>query len=215
MSKSATVETFVLAETTKEVPITQHAARVDGRSIRRGIEAWFNGGVLETSTQGEIYTRLIAAQTQLGWRQIFSGRFSLIWAELQQDHLSRVTDDQNAGLEWTVKIITFIWEEWHELWTSRNGEIHGHDYTTRQRAREKIAEARLTAIYEQRQDMRPAERELLYDNVQEHMRERSTNQVLDWLSVYTPTFRYSIAEARRAAITGVRSIRDYFQPADA
>ena len=66
---------------------------------------------------------LIDAQTRIGWRQLFNGRFCQHWADLQNTHLYHIRHHlptkNNYGQKWQVAIITVLWEEWHNLWVMK------------------------------------------------------------------------------------------------
>jgi hypothetical protein len=74
---------------------------------------------------------LIRQQNNIGWCQLFHGRFSTEWSRLQGDYYYRTRDDrpgQNykfTGDGWQVSIITFLWKQWRVLWKQRNQDVHG------------------------------------------------------------------------------------------
>ena len=59
---------------------------------------------------------LIQQQNRIGWRYIFNGRSSGRWAEIQEEHYSRMDQSirtkQMTGQHWQINIIGEIWEAW-------------------------------------------------------------------------------------------------------
>lgn len=193
--------------------------------LLNGLDTWFQGGhQLEGDQFSPKFHRLIRQQNQIGWRQLFSGRLSREWAGLQDDYIflsrARQRDQPNStslvsrrytGDTWCTAIITEIWAQWLQVWTLRNADIHGHDQRTRAIQREKVLNARLQAIYQQRFQMEPRVQDLLYDTIEEHSRQ-SSNSIQNWLAVHEATITASIRHAKRRAIHGMQSIRSYFAP---
>jgi hypothetical protein len=54
---------------------------------------------------------LLHEQTQLGWRQIFNGRWSQKWAFLQDQYLREIgsKDPKYTGTTWLTAMITAVW----------------------------------------------------------------------------------------------------------
>jgi len=180
-----------------------------------GITAWFDGRQdLDSTIFPSSYHRLIIQQNSIGWRQLFNGRLSLEWSRLQGDYLftSRLATRSRTGKLWTTTVITCLWKQWQEVWTLRNEAVHGHDETTRRLILRKKAEWQVRQIYDNRDLYLPNDRDVLFDNVDEHLEKSSTTALLNWYSTYQPMFAHSIREAKKRAIQGVRSIRSYFQP---
>ncbi|KAI2494428.1 hypothetical protein MHU86_20111 [Fragilaria crotonensis] len=116
---------------------------------------------------------LLATQNSIGWRQLFNGRFSQQWADLQNNHLFRnrhhLPTKNPTGHKWQVAIITVIWEQWYALWKMRNEDVHGKDEATRIIAERREVTRRLSAIYDQRQHMEPSAQSLLYPDIRNHL----------------------------------------------
>ena len=116
---------------------------------------------------------LIRAQTQIGWRQLFNGRFCLQWGEIQNSHLYRFRNDlptkNNLGQKWQVTIITLIWEQWYDLWKIRNADVHGTDDAARAIAERREVTQGLASIYSQRNHMEQSFQALLFPDLQSHL----------------------------------------------
>ena len=158
---------------------------------------------------------LIRAQTSIGWRQLFNGRFCQHWGDIQNSHLYRIRNDlptkNNSGQKWQVTIITLIWEQWYDLWKLRNEDVHGKDDAARAIAEKREVTRRLAAIYSQRNHMEPSFQALLFPDIQTHL-EQPTWVIQNWLTIRAPGFLSSIRAVKTKAIQNVRSIRSYFAP---
>ena len=158
---------------------------------------------------------LIEAQTRIGWRQLFNGRFCKQWSEIQNVHLNHIRQHlptkNNTGHKWQVAIITVIWEEWHDLWKMRNADVHGKDEATRAIAEKREVSRRLSMIYEKRNHMEPSAQALLFPDIRTHL-EQPPWVIQNWITINGPVFVASLRNVKTRAIQNVRSIRSYFAP---
>lgn len=158
---------------------------------------------------------LIRQRNNIGWRQLFQGRFSVEWSRLQSDYYFRTRDErpgQNhkfAGDGWQVRIITLLWKHWRELWKQRNQDVHGHDAASIAQAEQREVKQRLEQIYSLRMHMEPSAQSLLCRDIHQHLQQPAW-VVKNWLNINTPVIQASIRRAKQQAIRGVRSIRTYF-----
>ena len=81
--------------------------------------------------------RVIFQQNAIGWHQLFFGRFSVAWGEVQDDYYATTINSKESkrrsGAQWQKAIIGELWSQWFILWEMRNGDQHGSTETTRQR----------------------------------------------------------------------------------
>jgi exonuclease III len=161
--------------------------------------------------------QLILQQTEIGWRQMFNGRFSILWSVIQNGYLYRTQADRKGvarkltGEKWQTYLITHIWEQWQELWKMRNESLHGKDAAAQAIAEAREVKRRLVEIYDLRGHMEPSVQDLLCTDIHQHL-QKPTWATSNWLNIHTPLFRESIRRAKARAIQGVRSIRRYFNP---
>ena len=75
------------------------------------------------------YHALIAGQHQIGWDQLYQGRWDQDWIRLQQQYMSpqaESTTTQEAQA-WLIGLGRLLINQWLELWTLRNEQRHGSD----------------------------------------------------------------------------------------
>jgi hypothetical protein len=72
--------------------------------------------------------RLRQEQTMLGWSQLFRGRLSCKWVEIQQSFLLTLVVDRRyfTGKLWVRKLISLLWKFNRSLWDARNLDRHNH-----------------------------------------------------------------------------------------
>jgi hypothetical protein len=108
-------------------------------------------------------------------------------------------------------LIRTIWKAWMKLWQLRNEELHGRDETTRTRSERREIERELREVYARRHHLEPRVQGLLFRDEHEHT-QRPTWITRNWLNVNGPILRDSMRRAKARALSGVRSIRSYFEP---
>ena len=189
--------------------------------LLEAVRQWLYPGPVshDTFPQGGNYALelrpLIHAQTRIGWRHLFNGRFCQQWADIQNTHLYNIrhhlTTKNNSGQKWQVVIISVLWEEWHNLWVMRNADVHGKDEATRALAEKREVHRKLASIYDQRNHMEPSAQALLFPDIRTHMQQPSW-VIQTCLTIKGPTFIQSLRNVKTKAIQNVRSIREYYAP---
>jgi hypothetical protein len=162
---------------------------------------------------------LIRQQSQIGWSQIIYGGLSQQWGILQARYDSGDLHDMahpsrlktGAHGQWTVGLITLIWESWMGVWELRNSDLHGHNATARRQTETLEDTRQLQEVYARRHLMEPSVQSLLMESVELHQ-EKPIHVTKNWLRINSELFKTSIQRAQRLALMGVRSIRTYFGP---
>ena len=156
--------------------------------------------------------RLIQQQNAIGWRHIFRGRFASEWQRIQNDYYfrhKRKTTYKRTGEIWQKAFVLVIWDLWFELWTLRNGEIHGTTSQTRLGAERREIDRQLTELYAERPFMDPQVEVMLAEDQATHM-QRPLGMTKNWLAMAGPVIRRNVKRIRKASVQGVRSLRSYF-----
>jgi hypothetical protein len=182
-----------------------------------GVSGWLNSNEDTFNLDPEPYhqdmRQLISQQNKIGWKQLFLGRFSWKWSDMQDDFYAARREPGKmkrlTGQRWQTTMIGVLWDQWYLVWTLRNGDLHGATETAKTRAIANEVRRDLSDLYDQRNQMEPNVQELLYDTLEEHL-EQPTWVTKNWLAMNSTTMRASIKRARKKAITGVRSLRQYF-----
>jgi hypothetical protein len=158
--------------------------------------------------------RLIHQQNEIGWRQLFNGRFSGEWVRLQDDYYynhRRHTKYRRTGAQWQQRLITLIWSQWRQLWSLRNNDVHGNTAREKTAAEHTTMARQLSAIYDRRQHLEGPVQRLLHEDINIHL-QRPLRVTQNWLAMTAPLIRDSLRRTRDQSRQGVRSIRSYFRP---
>jgi hypothetical protein len=141
------------------------------------------------------------------------GRFSTDWGEIQDVHyatmLNTKGNKQHTGQRWQTAIIGELWNQWFTLWDMRNSDLHGATESSRARAEREEVERSLREIYDMREQMEPSVQQLLCQDITNHFAKPLWFNK-NWLAIQGPLVRQSVKNAKKKAIQGVRSIRQYF-----
>jgi hypothetical protein len=84
---------------------------------------WIHGLPFPTHQYPPDWQELINSQSQIGWKQLLLGRFSVKWLEYQAQHLqiNKIPfTNSNHGPLWLNTLIIRIWNHCYGLWESRN-----------------------------------------------------------------------------------------------
>ena len=156
---------------------------------------------------------IIHTQDRIGRRQLFNGRFSTSWGDVQDTycfHQRRTLPvKKKTGKKWQTALTHEIWENWFELWKLRNSGVHGRDAATKAAAERRDLSRQLVEIYDMQNHMKPSAQALLCTSIREHL-EKPPSVIQKWISIYAPVFRTSVKRVKKNAKQGVRSIRTYF-----
>ena len=159
--------------------------------------------------------QLIAKQNAIGWQHILLGRFCTDWSKIQEAHYATMINTkegkQRSGQRWQHSIIGKVWTQWFILWEMRNQDLHGANESTKARAEREENERTLRDIYDMRAQMEPSVQQLLCQDIATHF-EKPLWYNKNWLAIHGPLVKQSIKRAKKKAIQGVRSIRQYFTP---
>ena len=160
-----------------------------------------------------IMTRLIVRQNGIGWKHILLGRFSTDWSEIQDDQyasmLNTKGNKRRTGQRWQTAIIGELWNQWFMLWEMRNSDLHGATESSRARAEREEVERSFREIYDMREQMEPSVQQLLCQDITNHFAKPLWFNK-NWIAIHGPLVRKSVKTAKKKAIQGVRSIRQYF-----
>ena len=158
----------------------------------RALKAMIEGEDVETIVVPEGLEALAAAQSAIGWKELFKGRLSNQWAKYQQQHLGRF-DRKKNGQTWTIKVAQTILEGWLDLWKSRNADRHGRDAQTRAQVQREQALRELELLYGYR-DLVLARHEWILAAPLDHRKNLKTSQLRAFINNYKPILEESYNE---------------------
>lgn len=161
--------------------------------------------------------RLIKQQNALGWQQLFLGRFSNEWSDLQDTfyaqkaaenaHTKKKTTKQ-TGHRWQVAMIGLLWEQWWVVWESRNKDLHGADERSRAQAETRELQRKLRELYDLKAQLSTAVQDLMYEEVTEHY-DRPNWVNKNWIAIHEPVIKADLKRVATRIRAGTRSIRKF------
>eukprot|EP00957_Ditylum_brightwellii_P019789 1492752-Ditylum_brightwellii.AAC.1 len=99
------------------------------QTLQLGIKTLLGDNTNAAPAHPEVYK----AQLSLNFMSLFDSIIHHDWAELQYDHLhdKKLWTPQSNGTQWSVQVITFLWDTFLDLWATRNEVVHGSDEKAR------------------------------------------------------------------------------------
>lgn len=171
--------------------------------LRDGLTRWLNGlPEIEHDQYPANYHILIQSQNNIGWSHLFRARWSIHWQRLHREYGARTHLDKKEadGLAWVRKLGSKLLQHWFELWDVRNKERHGKDAEEQKAKRLMVLRSQLTELYEWRPLTMPSDRHMYYPTVEHHLNAHpNLDQIEDWIGVWTPALKASMAQARTVA----------------
>mmetsp|Transcript_21929 Transcript_21929/g.33170 ORF Transcript_21929/g.33170 Transcript_21929/m.33170 type:complete len:130 (-) Transcript_21929:296-685(-) len=75
-----------------------------------GIKSWRKNESVDPTKYPTKYQNLITEHNSIGRKQIFNGRWSKQWGQIQQEHYRANQDKKKTGSGWAKKLLLIIWE---------------------------------------------------------------------------------------------------------
>eukprot|EP00980_Cylindrotheca_fusiformis_P025732 scaffold14551_cov112-Cylindrotheca_fusiformis.AAC.1 len=167
---------------------------------------------------------LIREQNLIGWRHLFRGRASRLWAVLQQEEYSMRLDNNRAitGSSWLVEVLCLLQTQVLSLWRQRNEVVFSSSSAESLPIRRDRVLRELRMIHSHRQSYRPGDVQFLMtpdasqeeDKFQHLLATKGVGSLEGWVARFTPFFKESIQKAKLlpSAVKLTPSIRSIFQP---
>ena len=154
------------------------------------------------------------------FRQWFRGRVSSEWADCIDSHLrtAGVKTKQASGALWVKKMITVLWKQFFALWHDRNEFVHGRESTVRQSQVRQTLKVQLLDLHSKREEMLQRDHDILLGEdtssdlteVDKFVEEAPAFKIANWIASRGPIIRKSVATAKKASISNVRTLTSFF-----
>jgi hypothetical protein len=157
-------------------------------------------------------TRLRQEHTLIGWSQLFHGRFTTKWAEIQQSFLLTLVVDRRyfTGDLWLRKLISLLWKFNRSLWNARNLDRHGHTPLENQAIQRNRFQSSLHALYDSSPLMLATDRDIFHLSAESRLQDHHPAKIALWISRAKPIVAVSIQDATNAIKQTVQSIAGFF-----
>lgn len=163
------------------------------------------------------YHQLIASQNQIGWIQLYRGKWSKEWAIAHANYARHCEwDSENSdGSAWVQNCGHYLLERWKVLWALRNTERHGKDEQEKKNNLQNSLLPQLEHYYRLAQTVIQADKILLfpYQDAATHLaKTQNLEQLQEWILDNLPRAEASASQARRHSRNGTQDIRTWFPP---
>ncbi len=120
----------------------------------------------------------------------------------QEFTLKNVTD----GPTWASKLIVFMWEQSHLLWTLRNQQAHETEENSLAR---RDLEAQVSKLYAQRSTIHPTKQRLLFPTTESDVKKYHTKALIQWIDNTTKSLT-AVQHKYKGTFQGMNRITTYF-----
>jgi hypothetical protein len=155
----------------------------------------------------------IENQTRIGWRHLIRGWIDKGWQKFQEKYLSdKFPNDKcllDAGKDWSLKLIEFLWHEGHKLWTDRCDKVHKKLKQTETAQQRRTANAKVTALYKQAEDVGYYDRHKLFGLTLKTKLRESAKSLQQWVVRATPAIKQASREHSQRTIRNTQDIRGF------
>jgi hypothetical protein len=175
-------------------------------------EIFGNPPAFANHNDDEELTQLRMEQTRLGWGQLFRGRFSCKWAEIQQQFLRNLVVDHRyfTGDLWVRKLINLFWHFNRRLWDARNLDKHGHTPIQNQAIRRDRLQASVHELYNSSSKMLAADRDIFDLPADDRLRDHEPARIENWIREAKPIVAISIRDATKKIKRTFQSVAAFF-----
>ena len=135
------------------------------------------------------YSNLLSRQANVGWFQLFLGRFTWDWVYLQDSFVRHhsLHPTKFSGRQLVSGSIKILWQHVHDLWLRRNLDCHGRDSASRESAALAQAQREVAHLYTLRSFIPLSDRFMFYPSLTDHFRQEPRSyQLRTWLNTWRP-----------------------------
>jgi hypothetical protein len=159
----------------------------------------------------ERYRNLILSQSQIGWDQVYRGRWSTEWAAMHTAYAQRDSNQPKiSGQHWVRSIGRCLIDRWLTLWKLRNEQRHGADEDNQRRIRKRTITTELQELYTYRDKVCPIDRSIFHVSVEDHLEQHQSMDTLEsWITTNRSAIKASAEQAFRLGIRHNRLIHEY------
>ena len=129
-------------------------------------------------------------QEQIGWPEIFRGRFSTAWRVHQEAYLGDRSTEKVNGQTWLTALAEFFLDQWLDMWKERNNDRHGHDHQSREAAAKRQAITEMEMLY-QHKDSVPPHLHWIFKTPLDQMKQKRTHVLRAWISNFGSVLKQS------------------------
>ena len=177
------------------------------------ITDWLDNGTVNAHKYPDKFHKAIHSQSHIGWRQVFMGRLSQEWEQLQGNTKLKTGKTRTAFL-WGASVVEVTLQYTIELWEQRNSDVHGHTATEQT---QKLLERHRTTIHkllEYKPHILPIDN-FLFADIDDTLANSNSQTLGNWIATRQHAIKASAAKAKKLAVTNTPSIIQWLLPGGA
>mmetsp|Transcript_19556 Transcript_19556/g.45581 ORF Transcript_19556/g.45581 Transcript_19556/m.45581 type:complete len:246 (-) Transcript_19556:86-823(-) len=171
----------------------------------QAITCWLDNKPVELSDYPQAHQDAVANQTLIGWHQLFQGKLSQAWENIQGN-----TRPKSGGIRpshlWAANIVTLLLQHSIILWEERNEQFHGT--TEEQKNQHQLDHYRfiITDLLSKKPLCLAKDRDIFPEDPTQLLEQTSPTKMAEWIASRKPTILNSIKQAKQQDITNNYSI---------
>jgi exonuclease III len=180
--------------------------------LTKGLQCWFRGEILPTTSFPAAFHQLIEEQNSIGWYALLRGFVSKQWAVIQHAHFyhnDNVTITKTGSL-WITGLLAIVWDQIFLLWKLYKDTLHGVDAKAQTAILTRHLRRKIQALHDRQDDVRAADRRWFISDLQRYLANATVAKMQSWLSTYEPILHDAIRLGSVQALVNTRSLRNYF-----
>jgi hypothetical protein len=142
-----------------------------------------------TTPTDKCIIQAINSQDEIGWHRFVRGYIASDWAQIQDQYFLKHNLKQ-LGDSWSGKIGLWWNKKIHEIWTTRNEQIHKSEHGSHSQAEEEILR-KVQDLYEQSNNLPAADKDMLGMPLTQRLAQ-PIKSLSRWLSLTAPTIKKCI-----------------------
>ena len=94
-----------------------------------------------------LFHSALQEQAAIGWPQLLQGRWSKQWQLIHMNTHTTPNHSKKKPNHWSNAILKTLWEQWFDMWDTRNKDRHGHDAASVAAAEREQLQREVTQLY--------------------------------------------------------------------
>jgi hypothetical protein len=166
---------------------------------------WMENNEVDINKFPPRFKAALSSQDHIGWRQVFSGKLSQHWLQLQGDVTLNDGKVRNDYI-WGASIVEILLGKIIELWKIRNDEVHGKTKELQEKRRKYRLVDKVKHLNKQKNNARPADMGLFHENIDRYIEESTARTLANYISSHSKAIKNSVTKWAKQSEHGVRSI---------
>jgi hypothetical protein len=170
-----------------------------------------NGVDCELHDIPQEYESLVKAINNAGIYQLWYGRFPIEWDWYQRRYLQKLSEkdtEPTGEPKWIRAVTLTIWNHCYKRWITRCDHQYGKNQNTGFKHSQLLLQ--IQAMYSMQEQILSSEKYIFQTPIDD-WKEKTTSQLEDWLTKYTPILRQSLRIAKKHSEQHTQDLRKFYK----